>query len=163
MSLSIEGLYDEINRLNAENAELRRQLEERLYVEQGPTAWMVDQLRNRVTEARGGQQATCTCPADEERELRMISSWPLSMSAIYMARNKAIADELYAENRDLRRQLDDAKGEAQRTVYVQADDAKEAMIYVMDGGGFDRMQDAEHPAGATVFAVTLTARKVKSC
>lgn len=53
------------------------------------------------------------------------------------------------------------KGEAERTLYVQADFPMVAIEIAEMGDAFERKSDAERPAGATVYAVRLSARKVK--
>lgn len=83
---------------------------------------------------------------------------------IAVAGDKRI-NELAAENADLRRQLEAAKGEAQRTVYVPAVDGSQALTNIMLSSCWsDTPEHSEidvfDPESMQVYAVTLTAREV---
>jgi thioesterase domain-containing protein len=108
MSLSTDGLMvDEINRLRAENEDLRRKLE--------------DSQRERAAEH----------------------------------------EALVAQSQHAFREHEAARGEAQRTVYVAADTPKDAVMSAPWWPTAEIASRVKGIVGDHIYAVTLTARKVK--
>jgi hypothetical protein len=165
-------------KLEAENAELRRQLEEprgsRCYdcggagcescELTGDAGTQVLRLKNRahdlevqLEEARGKHTEMATAITDIPKWFGFRpENWReccASISAKLKQDAKQIVDQM--------REISAARGEAQRTVYVVAQDEDEANERALNGCGKSRPVGPDlHIPGDYVYAVTLAARKV---
>jgi len=142
------AIVDEIDRLREENAGLRARLPRKPFDVRCADA-LADEVavlvRRRVIDARS--------PAGDA--LLSYRDPPWSKRSDRMA-------ALEAENAELRRQLEQARGEAQRTVYVNATNQLDALALAERQCGTRNLMAAEDllRLSQNVYAVTLTARKV---
>jgi len=142
VSLSTDGLLDELAILRAENADLRRQLEE-------ANTRYADALNRPPVRASGTDRAIEWL---RDETVHTAEGWE---NAELVARE---LDRLYAV-------LKEASGKAQRTVYVWATMESEAIdiatraIEATDASIANELRKTW--TGYTKHAVTLTARKAK--
>jgi len=171
MSITTEGLMDEIDRqaraivdeldrLRAENSELRSEMVE---VACGNCLHRetLNGFLNCSDTEKPAQQWCVVCQNLDARAHSVGSE------------QRRIALKLEAENADLRRHLEEAKsgwrvvsdgppdtGEAQRTVYVAADDSYGAVKSAPWWPTVELATLVQGVVGTYIYAVTLTARKV---
>lgn len=79
-----------------------------------------------------------------------------------LAETQRQLEQAQREVADLRRQLAESQGEAQRTVYVNANDARDAIGLTQRNcaAANERVASDLSRSGQSVYAVRLTARKV---